>query len=153
LTQFRPVGRPFGNDPRILVAVGSAHGVVNQFAAERNTQELSIRYVSGPRNQNSLFFLNSTNTPVRAVLRPILLIGGLSGVRILQLPGPIPFVRTDLLVQDRCETFGDCAQRCCTCDSEKSASLEDMKRFIGTGEITSSIVTAPCSSVTMPRSI
>jgi hypothetical protein len=45
-----------GNYPRILVAVGSSHGVVNQFAAERNTQELSIRYVSGLRNQKFFSF-------------------------------------------------------------------------------------------------
>jgi hypothetical protein len=45
-----PSSWPYGNYPRILVAVGSSHGVVNQFAAERNTQELPIRYVSGPRN-------------------------------------------------------------------------------------------------------
>lgn len=50
-------------------------------------------------------FLSSTNTPVRALLRPILLIGGLS-VWSLELPRPTPFVRIELLVQHRRETFG-----------------------------------------------
>jgi hypothetical protein len=52
-------GRPYGNYPRILVALGSSHGVVNQFAAERNTQELSIRYVSGLCNQKPFAAISS----------------------------------------------------------------------------------------------
>jgi hypothetical protein len=54
--------RPYGNYPRILIAVGSLHGVVNQFAAERNIQELSIRYVSGLRDQ-TLFPFSSFPRP------------------------------------------------------------------------------------------
>jgi len=70
-----------------------------------------MRFKLLPFPQPKLLFLNSTNTPVRAVLRPILLIGVYRGFWNLLLPGPTAFVRTDLLVQDRFEPFGDCAQR------------------------------------------
>src|SRR5450759_498465 len=34
ISRHLPSDRPYGNYPRILVAVGSSHGVVNQFAAK-----------------------------------------------------------------------------------------------------------------------
>jgi hypothetical protein len=54
MTDFRPEKIHLAPDVKLSPnphRSGKSHGIVNQFAAERNTQELSIRYVSGPRKQ------------------------------------------------------------------------------------------------------
>jgi hypothetical protein len=102
----------FPSCPKALKSIGSSSGAMNQFAAKRNGKELSIRYVSGPRNQTSFFFL-TLQTPLFEWYYVLsFLLGVYRGAGVYRLPGPTPFVRTDLLVQDRFGTFRDSAQRC-----------------------------------------
>ena len=48
---------------RHRLQIEDLHSAMNQFAAERYAQELSIRYVSGPRNHESLRSQQLPRTP------------------------------------------------------------------------------------------
>jgi len=84
--------------------------------------------VAGSRNQKLLLFLSSTNTPVRGLRRPILLIGVYRGFGVHSCLKPTPFVRTDLLVQHRRRPLGIAHNEVKSCLREIGDELAEEKR-------------------------